>query len=50
MKVVPGIECSAGSLGHGLPIGLGMAIAKKKQGLQGRLFVLVGDGELNEGS
>lgn len=50
MTAVPGVECSAGSLGHGLPVGVGMAIAKKKRGLPGRVFVLIGDGEANEGS
>ncbi len=50
MATVPGVECSAGSLGHGLPIGVGMAIAKRKKGLAGRVFVLIGDGETNEGS
>ena len=47
---VPGVECSCGSLGHGLSIGLGMAIAKKTRNLSGRVFVLLGDGECNEGS
>jgi transketolase len=50
MTVVPGVECSAGSLGHGLSIGLGMAIARTIRKEQGRVFVLVGDGECNEGS
>ena len=47
---MPGVECSCGSLGHGLPIGLGMAIAKKTKNATGRVFVLLGDGECNEGS
>jgi transketolase len=50
MSAVPGIECSVGSLGHGLPIGVGMAIAKKRLKLNGCIFVLIGDGEANEGS
>jgi len=50
MTTVPGVECSAGSLGHGLPIGLGMATAKQRQKASGRVFVLLGDGECNEGS
>lgn len=48
--VVPGVEMSAGSLGHGPGIGVGMAYAKKIQNLDGRVFVLMGDGECNEGS
>lgn len=50
MTAVPGVECSAGSLGHGLSIGLGMAIARTLRGEPGRVFVLLGDGECNEGS
>lgn len=50
MKAVPGVELSAGSLGHGLPIGIGMAIANKQAKSPGRVFVLLGDGECNEGS
>lgn len=45
-----GIEVSTGSLGHGLSIGAGMALAAKKDGHAGRVFVLLGDGELNEGA
>lgn len=48
--VVPGVEISAGSLGHGAGLGAGMAYAKRLQGLGGRVFVLMGDGECNEGS
>lgn len=48
--VVPGVEMSAGSLGHGANLGTGIAYAKKLQGLSGRVFVLMGDGECNEGS
>ncbi len=50
MTVVPGIEASAGSLGHGLSIAVGMAIANRSTGNPGRIFVLLGDGECNEGS
>lgn len=50
MRAVPGIEASAGSLGHGLSIGIGMALANKNSGNPGRVFVLLGDGECNEGS
>ena len=46
----PGIELATGSLGHGLPVGLGMAEAARIQGTANRVFVLVGDGECNEGS
>lgn len=48
--VVPGVEMSAGSLGHGANVGAGIAYAKKLQNLDGRVFVLMGDGECNEGS
>lgn len=47
---VPGIEMSAGSLGHGSCVGCGMAYAKKIQNYKGNVFVLMGDGECNEGS
>lgn len=48
--VVPGIEMSGGSLGHGANVGAGMAYAKRCQGLEGNVYVLLGDGECNEGS
>ena len=47
---VPGIEASTGSLGHGLPMAVGLAWAAKLAGRSGRSFVLLGDGELQEGS
>jgi transketolase len=47
---VPGIEVSTGSLGHGLPVGLGMALAARQDGAEHRVFVVVGDGECDEGS
>jgi transketolase len=47
---VSGIEADTGSLGHGLGIGAGMALAAKMDGAEYRVFVLVGDGECNEGS
>lgn len=47
---VKGVEMSAGSLGHGANVGLGMAYAKRVQGLDGHVYVLMGDGECNEGS
>lgn len=46
----PGVEVVGGSLGHGLSIGSGMALAAKIQGLSNRFYVLLGDGELNEGT
>ena len=47
---VPGVEANTGPLGHGLPIAAGCALAAKMQGASWRVFVLVGDGELQEGS
>ena len=47
---VPGVEVSTGSLGHGLPIACGMAIAGKRKGLPYRVFAILGDGECDEGS
>ena len=47
---VPGIEAATGSLGHGLSLGLGMALAGKIQERSFRVFVLMSDGECNEGS
>ncbi len=47
---VPGVEASTGSLGHGLSIGVGMALNARYGPTHYRVFVLVGDGELNEGS
>jgi len=49
-KTMPGIEASTGSLGHGLPMGAGMAIAAKADGRASRVFVILGDGECDEGS
>jgi len=48
--IMRGIEVSTGSLGHGLSIGAGMAIAAKYDRASRRIFVLLGDGEMNEGS
>jgi len=47
---VPGVEANTGPLGHGLPIGAGAALAAKMDGAPWRTYVLVGDGELQEGS
>jgi transketolase len=47
---VPGVEMSNGSLGHGLPVGTGMALAGKREGRPWRVFVLMSDGECDEGS
>jgi transketolase len=47
---VPGVEVSTGSLGHGLPIGCGLALAGRRAMPQFRVFVVLSDGELNEGS
>jgi transketolase len=46
----PGVELSTGSLGHGLPVGCGMALAGKRDGRGYRVFVLMSDGECDEGS
>ena len=45
-----GIHCTTGSLGHGLPIGTGMAMARKRQNVQGRIYVMISDGECQEGT
>jgi len=47
---VPGVELSTGSLGHGLSLGVGLAIAARCDGRPSRSFVLLGDGELQEGT
>lgn len=47
---VPGIEVNSGALGHGLPIGIGMALAAKMDGKSYKTFVMMGDGEQGEGS
>jgi transketolase len=48
--LVPGVEASTGSLGHGLPMAVGVAMALRAKDLTPRVVVLVGDAELNEGS
>lgn len=47
---IPGVEASTGSLGHGLPIGIGMALTLRHDKSDSRVFVVIGDGESNEGS
>jgi transketolase len=46
---IPGVEIPTGSLGHGLSIGVGVALMLKLDKRQSKVFVLMGDGELNEG-
>lgn len=46
----PGVELSTGALGHGLPFGVGKALAAKRLGADWRVFVLLSDGEMDEGS
>lgn len=47
---LPGVEMCSGALGHGLPIGVGMALGARRTGRDYRTFVVMGDGELEEGS
>jgi transketolase len=47
---LPGVEANTGPLGHGLPIAVGAALAARMRGENWRVFVLMGDGELQEGS
>jgi transketolase len=49
-KGVPGVELSTGSLGHGLPVASGMALAAKIDKKSHKIFVVMSDGELDEGS
>lgn len=49
-RQIPGVEMNTGALGHGLSIGVGMALAAKMDKKDYRVFVLMGDGELAEGS
>ncbi len=49
-KDIPGIEQNTGALGHGLSLSVGMALAAKKDGRPDRIFTIMGDGELTEGS
>jgi transketolase len=45
-----GIHCTTGSLGHGLPIATGMAMARKRQNKLGKIYILISDGECQEGT
>lgn len=49
-KCLPGVEAATGSLGHGLSMGLGMAMAARFRGLRYRTYVVLSDGECNEGA
>lgn len=49
MKSTPGVEANTGSLGQGLSLGTGMALGLKKDNIESKVFVLMGDGELGEG-
>jgi transketolase len=48
--LVPGVELASGSLGHGLPVAVGLSVGLAVQGNPARVFTLLGDGELDEGS
>ncbi|MET7638027.1 transketolase [Streptomyces sp. NPDC005438] len=50
LRRLPGVEFPTGSLGHGLSLASGVALAHQRSGAPGRAFVLLGDGELQEGS
>ncbi|MCH5677956.1 transketolase [Streptomyces gilvus] len=50
MHKIPGVEANTGALGHGLPIACGMALGLRMDGRGGRVFTILGDGELPEGS
>ena len=47
---VKGVEFSTGSLGHGLPYAVGKALGEKIKGSKNKVYVLISDGELNEGT
>jgi len=47
---VPGVETTGGSMGHGLPVALGIALGQKMAGVAGHIYCIMSDGELNEGT
>lgn len=49
-KGIPGVELSTGSLGHGLPVAVGLALSAKLDDRKSKVYVLVGDGEIMEGA
>jgi len=49
-KNVPGVELSTGSLGHGLPYGVGIAISRKQSDIESPVIIVISDGECNEGT
>lgn len=49
-KGVPGVEFSSGSLGHGMPYGVGIALSRKRSLIGGHVYVIVSDGECDEGT
>ncbi len=49
-RTTPGVDVSTGSLGHGLSVGVGAALGVRMDGAANRVFVMLGDGELQEGS
>lgn len=49
MNITPGVDFSTGSLGQGLSAGIGMALAMEQDNMDAQVYVLIGDGELNEG-
>ncbi|MCL4390417.1 MAG: transketolase [Patescibacteria group bacterium] len=50
MNKIPGVEASTGSLGHGFPMAAGVSLGLKIQHINAKVYVLIGDGECNEGS
>ncbi len=49
MNLTPGVDMTTGSLGHGLSAAVGMALGHRLDGLPGRIYAIIGDGECNEG-